>query len=362
MPALQPAQKIPLQCSGITQTPKLHRSQGSVRRIAMNETRTNLKLEPHEDTILRAVAHVEAFCQENEGLDIYQVLAVRTMDHHSSAPSLWYPFKQYECCSSCKVRCCRMRYCYLMHISAFHRSLASALIVGCLQTFGITGTVVGLMHFHFSDVDGIDCPLEKEHWVDGWIILYKTMAFLWSLYISFSIGSKMVSIKHNGLYKLFSVLDYEDLEKITCVDFTIVQWGQLINYWAACFAVFGSFFIIFETKNADTNPAVEMILNALALFFMLEADNTIVYFQDYDEIPKIWNKFGEKYEQCLQNSHSLKQNNSERKQKTHRCPKCYRCCERLCQHQQIPHIFAVTVTGLMYLVGAVAPFFIFFCW
>ena len=83
--------------------------------------------------------------------------------------------------------------------------------------------------------------------------------------------------------------------------------GQAINYYTCCLAVLGSYLVIFNSDEgveivgvdgefvfddqghieADLAGAgLEMLLNAVALFFMLELDDVMVSDDDYDDCEK----------------------------------------------------------------------------
>eukprot|EP01084_Bolivina_argentea_P133757 236089_1 len=75
-----------------------------IRRIDVEETRANIRLNDGEDAIQRVISHVMAFCDDNNGLDIYQTLAVRSVDDISLEPTISYPLKALGCQRCCKHR------------------------------------------------------------------------------------------------------------------------------------------------------------------------------------------------------------------------------------------------------------------
>eukprot|EP01083_Nonionella_stella_P178442 630320_1 len=153
-------------------------------RIESHENRANLQVGFGADRIERVIAHVLSICEDFSGLDAYQVLAVRARDAASYEPDIHYPFKQ---CLGCCPR--RIRYLQVMAIPHFYRTLCCAIIVFMLQTFGITVTLIALMLGHLrldEDQSWKGCMVE-DHWNDKMVLFNKTLAFFWSLYISFSI-------------------------------------------------------------------------------------------------------------------------------------------------------------------------------
>eukprot|EP01083_Nonionella_stella_P022650 62638_1 len=323
-------------------------------RIESHENRANLQVGFGADRIERVIAHVLSICEDFSGLDAYQVLAVRARDSESYEANIHYIFQS---CPGCCPR--RIRYWQVMTIPQFYRAICTATIAFVLQTFGITVTLVILIsrHVHLDNLkqDLNNCMVE-DHWNTKVVLFNKILAFFWCLYISFSIGSKLRNLNNIGLYKILNVLESDELDQIKCVDFFIMRCGQMINYYTSFMAVIGSFFMIYDTSGngADDAPAgVDMILNAIALFFILEIDNEIVFVTDYEDLPKIWRRFDAEYKRLRDDT--VKQQQSAHKNQCGRA-----CCHG--QGQRFADVFGGFVMILLYVVGVLAPFAVFFCW
>eukprot|EP01083_Nonionella_stella_P035970 98122_1 len=343
-------------------------------RIGSGENRVNLKVGDGSDRIERVITHVISICEDFNGLDVYQVLAVRARDAASFEPDLHYPFKH---CLRCPRR---IRYWKVMAIPHFYRTLSTVIVVFMLQTWGITVTLIALMFGifetpkHAGEVSetlawgGIGGCMVEHHWRSNMVLFNKTLAFFWCLYLSFSIRSKLRNITDSGLYKIFGVLEYDELDKISCADFVMMRWGQMINYYVSLVAIIGSFFIIYDTSSEDDEyragvAGVEMILNSIALFFIIEIDDQLVFVVDYEDIPKIWERFGDEYKRLRDNLIQEQQSAPENEKKKLSCaPTENKCCKACFQRQQFADVFSGFVTVSLYVVGAIGPFVVFFCW
>ena len=103
----------------------------------------------------------------------------------------------------------------------------------------------------------------------------------------------MNKLEHSRLYEMMDKLAIQDMERIDRIVLWILQLGQGINYYVCLLAVFGSYFIIWQSNEGDydeetnttdySQSALDMILNAVALFFMLELDDFMVSAQDYND-------------------------------------------------------------------------------
>eukprot|EP01083_Nonionella_stella_P023316 64495_1 len=327
----------------LMRAPSIGAPQLSRERIPAHASVDDITGEHGEDRIQRCLSHVLGCCEDESGLDIYQLFAIRCMDSESRKMRLFKPFVAF----GSDVQ--------LLTVSSYHRALFMVIVIGLLQTMGITVVVYKLFYAYFYQEDVTDqCSMEVDRWNEVYSL--KILSFLFSLVITFHISTSMASIEHNGLYKTVTELEPDEINAVHCVRPCWLRWGQAINYYACLVAVIGSFFIIFETNKGEKNDdgtmdyshsGLEMILNALALFFMLELDEVILSYQDYRDVEACLNAFNEKYNK---NRYKGKENGQ-----VSTCG-----AQNVCA--KVTNVFAFFVRFCLYLGGAVLPFLIFVCW
>eukprot|EP01084_Bolivina_argentea_P318932 553199_1 len=246
--------------------------------------------EEEQDRILvRAVIKKNAIYEEilntidetidDEDLDSYQILAFR--EHFTEQRNLNSSF-------------------FMFRFTRYQQSLFTAFVTMLLQIFGITLTLysVSVSYWQF-DMDGVaDCEWQKETWEQDWA--YKILAFLWAWIISLSVAIYMNSVAKNGLNELTVLAKkksknengelnideyYKRLNLIKhFVNIPIIEFGVIVNYYTLIMAILGSFFLIYESEaGAD---ALDMILNAVALYFMIELDDMLVSKKDIRDLKR----------------------------------------------------------------------------
>ena len=99
-----------------------------------------------------------------------------------------------------------------------------------------------------------------------------------------------------------------------------------------------------------------MILNAVALFFLMELDNVIVTDEDYKVCGKQLKKIDRKYKQLKKNHLDMNDDNDEEVVNDSRS----KCCREVCGW--ITYHFHFLVKFGCLVCGVFAPFFIFMCW
>eukprot|EP01083_Nonionella_stella_P000378 1088_1 len=233
----------------------------------------------HEDVVQLVLYHALKCCEDQDGFDIYQVLALRYYDRESRTIRGRKPFKRIGC--DCEV----------IAVSPFMQAAFIALVIGLAQTFGTSVVVWRLVYpFLQEGITDDTCVMDASRWNALWSL--KMLSFIFSLIILFHISIQMNKLEHSGLYEMVEKLTVEHMERVDRIVLWILQIGQGINYYVCFLAVAGSYFIVWSANEGEieddgtidySEAALDMILNAVALFFMLEVDQHMVTTQDYHD-------------------------------------------------------------------------------
>eukprot|EP01084_Bolivina_argentea_P236760 398039_1 len=244
------------------------------------------QLYDNEDVVELVLSHALNYCDAGEGMDIYQILALRYFDKESRFSCGIKPFYQV----GLNIEC--------ISISPFIQTLIMAIVIAATQTLGVTVVMYKLLVAFYTDLmneDNMDniCVMDAWRWEEVYSL--KILSFLLSLTITFHVGIIIKGIQHSGLYEILNTLEPKHMTRIDGVVLWILQIGQIINLYVCLLSVVGSYFIIFESNQGEENEdgttdyshsGLDMILNAVALFFMLELDDVIVSAQDYNDCLK----------------------------------------------------------------------------
>lgn len=204
----------------------------------------------------------------NENVDIYQICAIVSNIGDDACVKYWYYFK--------------------------------ALVCFTFQT-----TMLALMVYQFTHMNGRDeweeddgteqysfessstyIPVEDEYddtdaeWNTHWGKMTQSIAFCASLYISVSIWNWMWDLEHQGLYRVERTF-------INCPKYVSHGWitiGLFANFFTLFFSLIGSNLLIYWAENA-----LDVILNCVAIFFLLQIDNEIIGLSDYENIKRWMN-------------------------------------------------------------------------
>eukprot|EP01084_Bolivina_argentea_P282944 484457_1 len=251
---------------------------GDARRIDDDEDFFKQIVE-NEDAVQTVIAHAIQCCDDQEGMDIYQVLAIRYHDKQSREIRGRKPFAKI----GINIE--------FVAISPFLQTLFIAIIVGLAQTVGITVVIYKLfMAFFAHAITDEFCSMEAKRWNDVYSL--KMLSFLLSLIITFYVSVIMGTIQHSGMYEITDKLMSKHIQRIDNVVIWILHIGGGINWYVCLLSVIGSYFIIYESNQGEeqndgsidySHSGLDMILNAVALFFMLELDDVIITAQDYND-------------------------------------------------------------------------------
>eukprot|EP01084_Bolivina_argentea_P258415 435646_1 len=106
----------------------------------------------------------------------------------------------------------------------------------------------------------------------------KIVALVACLYVSVNIGALMQTLDNQGLYQIDSTT-FEDCPPY--INRFWIYFGLYTNFVALFIALYGSFIVIFVSVDA-----VEIVLNCVAIFFVLDIDDLLADHYDYERIQK----------------------------------------------------------------------------
>lgn len=213
-------------------------------------------------------------------------------------------------------------------------------------------------------------------------------------FISFNVSAFVYKARHSGFYPILLFLNNMEKElryPPLFVSITILQCGLLINYYVITCAVIGSYILIYQTEGGD--KTIDMILQAVALFFVLELDNRMVHDRDYQSLQRYFNTYLEhkdkygfnKYIKLLSGQMTIEEmeaytknyndyykniNNNSRNICTNGINQCIECCYRKQRKVFNYHTLAQMLLStlcffmlcLMTVGSMLAPFIVFICW
>jgi len=340
----------------------------SVRRLDKDLSITE-QIDENEDVVQAVLAHSIDCCNENEEFDIYQVLAVRYYHERSRKVTATKPFAKFGYDFE------------VIKLSPFVQSLFMAFIIGLTQTWGSSVVVYKLWNAYFDDgFNSVECDMTEERWSN--VFSLKVLAFLLSLVVTFFISILLKSVKHNGLYEIMETLELKHVERIENVSIFFIQFGQFVNYYVCMTAILGSYFIIFISNQGEkeddgsidySSAGLDMILNAVALFFLMELDNMMVTDEDYEVCSEHLQEVLENYTPDVRINEDYKDkhdgneddNDDEEIERTQSVAQMAANKFVACGMPFVYYfvsVYAMLVTVFCYFGGFFAPFVIFFCW
>ena len=178
---------------------------------------------------------------EDETLDIYQICAFLSYDPSASIRKRWYYyFKAFMC---------------------FVIQIAGLIIFIYIQVDNILGDK-GLCAMSTADERNAQ--------------LTQVLAIFLAIYISLKMGGLIIDLGSKGLY----TMDFYTANN--CPPFINKYWvlfGGWINIGALLLSVYGSYIVLYISDDI-----LDVILNSVALFFMLDVDDYILDSADYQYI------------------------------------------------------------------------------
>mmetsp|Transcript_33759 Transcript_33759/g.54015 ORF Transcript_33759/g.54015 Transcript_33759/m.54015 type:complete len:330 (-) Transcript_33759:87-1076(-) len=191
------------------------------------------------------VQRVLKCCDNEDEFDIYQLQAFRSQTREG--------FKQ---------------------CLAYYSNIIKAVLCALTQIFGII----------VISIDTVESGLNSKKWCNpmqydetGGLILHhlvlKVLAFLFSSFLAYYSMEALEAID-KGMYRN---LNYA--ENLQWINQIWLRVGFSINLFVAIIAVYGSFLVIHFSESSQ-----DMVLNSVALFFIVELDDLLVRRKDYEQI------------------------------------------------------------------------------
>ena len=316
-----------------------------------DDSSSNDEIEEEQDPIVKVFESLIDQIENKDGLDIYQTLAFRYRDPKSRRMKLKKPFSKFRINLD------------LMYVSSFQRVLYVAIVTFSLQVIGITIILYSVV---FADKtweywEG-QCFYSGEDWKNDSNWLYKILAFLWAMVITLSIAIHQHRMRDSGLSKIIDQIPNEMYSILNCVDIVILHLGLLCNLYTLLVAVLGSYFIIFT--SAGGADAMDMVLNAVALFFMIELDDMLVTSNDYKCVEKGCKQFLECYvREKKQNLPCIEDKDREFRPRRHNIPGKQLCgIKGMSRMTKCVEWFGYVIAGITVILGLVAPVVILICY
>ena len=147
----------------------------------------------------------------------------------------------------------------------------------CCALFQTAGLVI-FIYNAIKDTDKDICQGDGE-----WDI--RSIATVATLYISLTMGSMIQVIDTQGLYEVELIEGTKSVPPFISPRWLFV--GIYVNNFSLMGAIFGSVVVIYISESA-----LDVVLNSVALFFVVEMDDLMIDDADYD---RICNFFKDKY-------------------------------------------------------------------
>merc|ERR1719204_829529 len=293
---------------------------------------------------------------KQEGFDVYQMLAFRRMKHWMldfRRMQTGKPLPGPESPKSCWKK-------LVAWVSSdYTQAVVTVVIIGLLQTFGITLILTEVMFAYFDpdDPENDDSAAECQCGIDSlgdWQspddVMFKLLAFLFCAMISINLGKQLHIIRTNGFNMVLAAeqdggMRPEDFGLVGIADVALLQTGVLINLYALLLCFLGSFFLIYASEGGSRG--FDMVLNALALFFLVELDDLLVEDSDYEDVAK--------YAKML------------KEQRADRPVPAFdetACCRLSCVKRYVAcaNWFQMVLKVVVYTAAVVMPFAVAVCW
>ena len=176
----------------------------------------------------------------------------------------------------------------------------------------------------------------------------KILAFLFSSFLAFYCFDQLTGVEV-GMYR-----NMRHAQKIKYINVVWLRIGFSVNVFASIVAVYGSFLVVFFS-----NDSLDMILNSVALFFVVEMDDLLVKKEDYERVEKYIQEYTYKDKRDAVLRRSVRTNDMSLKM--HLC--CLRCCDRIACCMAWVYTFPFEVIRYLTVVACfVLPVAIGFCY
>ena len=140
----------------------------------------------------------------------------------------------------------------------------------------------------------------------------KILSFLFSSFLAYFSIDQLSNIEKQGMYYKMHYV-----ERLKWINKLWLNIGFSVNLFVAVIAVYGSFLVIFFSDNP-----LDMVLNSVALFFIVELDNLLITTENYDKIYKFVNLHKNDETQIILIKEKKIHNNTL-------INFCYNCCNKI---------------------------------
>merc|ERR1719334_1557987 len=199
------------------------------------------------------INHVMECCENGDGFDYYQLMAFHSNTKNNAKDRIKYLM--------CVIKAC---------VCAVTQMLGMVII---MVDFGIEG---------LEDRGDTFCNYPSFEHFQGmnWLEIFykfqlKILAFLFATFLSFFCFDRLTGVEQ-GMYRKMKYA-----QNVKFLNIIWLRVGFSINVIASILAVYGSFMVVFFSVNS-----LDMILNSVALFFVVELDDLLVHQTDYKRIGK----------------------------------------------------------------------------
>eukprot|EP01084_Bolivina_argentea_P251799 422464_1 len=179
-------------------------------------------------------------CEDNDGLDIYQITAFLRFYSDTDEQCLTWKY---------------IFYCF------------KSLVCASIQTIGMGAFIYNVV---INQERELVCSTEAP-------IELRILATLFSTYISLQMVGQIRVLKNDGLYENIAFSP----------PFVASEWlyiGLYCNFFSLLGAIYGSFIIIYVADSS-----LDIVLNSIALYFIMDLDNLMIDHFDYLRV-KNWMK------------------------------------------------------------------------
>jgi len=236
------------------------------------------------------ISHILECCDNGDGLDYYQLMAF-----HSNTKD---NFKD--------------RIKYLIYI-------IKASITAITQILGMIIIMIDFVVIGLDSRKGDMCREPVYAGMEWHEVLYesqlKILAFLFSTFLAFFCFDRLTGVEQ-GMYRKMKYA-----QNLKFLNIVWLRIGFSVNVIASILAVYGSFMVVFFSDNS-----LDMILNSVALFFLVELDDLLVKASDYQRIGDYIREYQSEKERLEKTTDAVDENEEEC------CPKCKQCGRSCCSY------------------------------
>jgi len=284
-------------------------------------------------------------CREKDGFDLYQLMAFESSTKHGIKDNMHYYYGILKALLCALTQSLGM---IIIMVDYVHEGLECRDVHSEMAAHEVWDAVCPLDVFEFSS---------SRFGVIFVALQYKIVAFLFSAFLAFYCFDRLVGVEV-GMYR--------KMKHAANLEFVNSYWlkiGLYVNVFASIFAVYGAFIVVFFSDNA-----LDIVLNSVALFFVVELDDLLVKTGDYERIESYLNVY---HRSTRSPTKSVQTPTFLKSEKLVTCKICYKKCGMGCR--QCFHGLACCcgwLYGLPYrilqwvtiVLCFMLPFFIFTCY